>query len=49
MFETVIPFNVKLAESPAAGLPIAMYDPTGAGAKAYKHLTDEIEARYGKK
>ncbi len=49
VFETVIPFNVKLAESPAAGLPIAMYDPTGAGAKAYKHLTDEIEARYGKK
>lgn len=49
VFETVIPLNVKLAESPAAGQPVALYDPTGAGAKAYKKLTDEVEARYGKK
>jgi chromosome partitioning protein len=49
VFNTVIPFNVKLAESPAAGQPIAMYDPSGAGAKAYLKLTEEIEMRYGKK
>ena len=49
VFNTVIPLNVKLAESPAAGQPIALYDPSGAGAKAYKKLTDELEARYGKK
>ncbi|MGH2495780.1 MAG: ParA family protein, partial [Ktedonobacteraceae bacterium] len=48
VFDTVIPFNVKLAESPAAGQPIAVYDPSGAGAKAYLKLTEEIEKRYGK-
>ncbi len=47
VFGTYIPLNVKLAESPAAGKPIAMYDPTGAGAIAYQKLTDEVEARYG--
>ncbi len=49
VFNSVIPLNVKLAESPAAGKPIAAYDPTGAGAKAYAKLTEEVEARYGKK
>jgi chromosome partitioning protein len=49
VFETVIPLNTKLAESPAAGQPIAIYNPTGAGAKAYLKLTDEIEMRYAKK
>ena len=49
VFNTVIPLNVKLAESPAAGQPIALYDPSGAGSKAYMKLTDELEARYGKK
>lgn len=48
VFDTAIPLNVKLAESPAAGQPITLYDPSGAGAKAYKKLTDEVEARYGK-
>jgi chromosome partitioning protein len=48
VFKTVIPLNIKLAEAPASGTPINDYDPTGAGAMAYKHLTKEIEARYGK-
>ena len=48
VFDTAIPLNVKLAESPAAGQPITLYDPSGAGAKAYKKLTDELETRYGK-
>jgi chromosome partitioning protein len=48
VFETVIPLNVKLAEAPAAGTPIHIYDPFGAGAKAYYKLAEEVEARYAK-
>jgi len=47
VFQTVIPLNTKLAESPAAGEPISMYDPDGAGAVAYAKLTREVVARYG--
>lgn len=46
VFKTVIPRNVKLAEAPAYRISIADYDATGPGAKAYKSLTDELEARY---
>ncbi len=49
VFDTVIPFNVKLAEAPAAGAPIRLYDPDGRGAKAYSQLADEVEVRYAKK
>jgi chromosome partitioning protein len=49
VFDTVIPFNVKLAEAPAAGAPILLYDPDGRGAKAYSQLADEVEVRYAKK
>jgi chromosome partitioning protein len=48
VFKTIIPLNVKLAEAPAAGRPIQLYDPFGAGAKAYNKLADEVEARYAK-
>ncbi len=48
VFKTVIPLNIKLAEAPASGKPITAYDPMGAGAIAYKQLTQEIEGRYGK-
>lgn len=46
VFDTVIPFNVKLAEAPASGTPIRIYDPSGIGAKAYSKLADEVEVRY---
>lgn len=49
VFDTIIPLNVKLAEAPAAGTPIQLYDPFGAGAKAYSKLAEEMEARYAKK
>ncbi len=49
VFETVIPLNVKLAEAPAAGTPIQLYDPAGAGAKAYRKLAVEVEERYAQK
>jgi len=48
VFKTVIPLNIKLAEAPASGRPISDYDPMSTGAQAYKQLTQEIEARYGK-
>ena len=48
VFRTTIPRNVKLAEAPAAGEPISVYAPTSSGAAAYRALTGEIEARYGR-
>ncbi len=44
-FETKIPRNIKLSESPSHGLPIALYDSSSAGARAYKSLTMEVDAR----
>lgn len=42
VFNTVIPRNIRLAEAPSYGLPIAMYDPKSAGAEAYMFLADEV-------
>ncbi len=42
VFRTVIPRNVRLSESPSHGLPINLYDPSSAGAKAYAQLAREI-------
>ena len=41
IFETTIPRNVRLAESPSYGEPICLYDKSCVGAKAYKALTEE--------
>lgn len=41
VFETTIPRNVRLAESPSYGEPIYIYDKNCVGAKAYKSLTEE--------
>jgi chromosome partitioning protein len=49
VFNSVIPLNSKLAESPAMAEPITTYAPTSAGAKAYAALAEEVEARYGRK
>ena len=49
VFETVIPRNVRLAEAPSFGKPIAHYDKWSKGAKAYKGLAKEVIARTGKK
>lgn len=48
VFTTVIPLNTRLAEAPAAGEPINIYEPNSPGAQAYMKLTEEIEERYGK-
>ncbi|MCK5681066.1 ParA family protein [bacterium] len=45
VYETVIPRNVRLSESPSHGLPIALYDVTSKGAQAYFRLTEEFIAR----
>ena len=42
VFETVIPRNVRLAEAPSHGLPVAAYDRWSKGARAYKQLTKEV-------
>ena len=47
VFETTIPRNVKLAESPSFGMPIYLYDKNCAGAKAYQNLSEELLTRKG--
>ncbi len=42
IFRSVIPRNVRLAEAPSYGQPIAHYDPWSKGAKAYERLAREI-------
>lgn len=45
IFETVVPRNVRLAEAPSHGLPVAAYDRWSKGARAYKQLTKEVISR----
>lgn len=45
MFQTVVPRSVKLSEAPSHGLPIALYDPSSPGARAYKSLAAELDVR----
>ena len=45
MFETRIPRNIKLSESPSHGIPISLYDPNSSGAIAYRLLSAELDAR----
>jgi chromosome partitioning protein len=47
VFTTVIPFTVKLVETPASGAPIVNYAPDSAAARAYHTLAQEVIARYG--
>lgn len=42
VFNTVIPRNVRLSESPSHGLPIILYDIKSRGALAYMELAQEI-------
>lgn len=45
MFKTIIPRNVRLAEAPSHGKPIAEHDKWSKGARAYKQLAKEVEKR----
>ena len=42
VFDTTIPRNIRLAESPSFGKPICLYDPRSSGAIAYQLLTQEV-------
>lgn len=44
---TLIPRNIRLAESPSFGKPICLYEPNSAGAQAYRLLTEELAMRFG--
>ena len=45
VFQSVIPRNVRLSESPSHGLSVLEYDPKSAGAEAYRNLATELLAR----
>lgn len=45
LLKTTIPRNVRLAEAPSHGKPVALYDPRSRGAEAYKALALELVQR----
>lgn len=45
LYVTVIPRNVRLAEAPSHGKPVALYDPRSKGTEAYFELAGEFLAR----
>jgi chromosome partitioning protein len=45
VFSTVIPRNIRLAEAPSHGLPVAAYDRSSRGAIAYKDTAAEMAAK----
>lgn len=48
LFTTIIPRNVRLAEAPSFGRPIAEHDKWSKGARAYKNLAKEVTKRVRK-
>ena len=42
IFTTIIPRNIRLAEAPSFGLPIALYEPKSSGSVAYYQLAKEV-------
>ena len=47
LFKTVIPRNVRLAEAPSYGKPVALYDSRSRGAESYRDLALELLERNG--
>lgn len=45
LYCTVIPRNIRLAEAPSHGKPVALYDPRSRGTEAYFELAGEFMAR----
>jgi chromosome partitioning protein len=45
VFETVIPRNVRLSESPSHGKPICLYDAASRGHESYEAFAHELERR----
>ncbi len=48
VFQTVIPRNVRLGESPSHGMPVLLYDIRSRGAQSYLDLAKEV-IQYAKK
>jgi chromosome partitioning protein len=48
VYATVVPRNVRLAEAPSYGRPIALYSPDSKGAEAYRNLANEFRIRDGR-
>lgn len=46
VYETMIPINVRLSESPSHGKPAILYDIESKGSKAYLELAREVLARH---
>ena len=47
VFQSVIPRNVRISESPSHGLAVIEYDPKSVGAEAYRLLARELLERVG--
>jgi chromosome partitioning protein len=47
LLKTTIPRNVRLAEAPSHGKPVALYDAKSRGAEAYRELAMELLERNG--
>ena len=47
LLRTTIPRNIRLAEAPSHGKPVALYDARSRGAEAYRELTAELLGRLG--
>ncbi len=45
VYDTLIPRNVRLAESPSYGMPITRYDTRSTGAQSYRQLAKEVIRR----
>ena len=45
VYDTVIPRNVRVSESPSHGKPVIVYDLNCPGSKAYIHLAAEMLRR----
>jgi chromosome partitioning protein len=45
VFNSVIPRNVRLSESPSFGKPVLLYDISSRGSQAYLQLADELLSR----
>ena len=45
LLKTTIPRNIRLAEAPSHGLPVALYDAKSRGSEAYRELARELITR----
>jgi chromosome partitioning protein len=47
VFETIIPRNIRLSESPSYGIPAIMHDADSKGSISYLNLAREIVRKNG--